>query len=137
VTDPEAARSQLETLRRLGVRIAIDDFGTGYSSLSYLENLPVDIVKIDKSFVDKLTAGQPNVIVETITQLGSALGLRTVAEGVEHLAQADLLRSLGCELGQGYLYSRPVTPTQIDTMLSTLQPNGAIHPESADVARIA
>jgi diguanylate cyclase (GGDEF)-like protein/PAS domain S-box-containing protein len=137
VTDPEQARSKLTTLRRLGVQIAIDDFGTGYSSLSYLENLPVDIVKIDKSFVDRLATGQPNVIVETIAQLGTALGLRTVAEGVEHQSQADLLRGLGCDLGQGYLYSRPVAPDQIDGLLVSLQGTGSIQPERADVPRIA
>jgi EAL domain-containing protein (putative c-di-GMP-specific phosphodiesterase class I) len=127
----------MATLRQIGVRIAIDDFGTGYSSLSYLENLPVDIVKIDKSFVDRLAADQPNVIVETITQLGAALGLRTVAEGVEHQTQADLLRGLGCDLGQGYLYSRPFAAEQINALLTAQHPTGSIGRESADVPKIA
>ncbi|MGH8960469.1 MAG: putative bifunctional diguanylate cyclase/phosphodiesterase [Jatrophihabitantaceae bacterium] len=122
MTDTVQAKRQLAALRSIGVLVAIDDFGTGYSSLSYLEELPADIVKIDKSFVDRLTTGQPNVLVETITQLGAALGLRTVAEGIEHNSQAEILRELGCDLGQGYLYSRPVPPHEIDALLGIRRP---------------
>lgn len=123
--DPELARRQLSALRELGVLVAIDDFGTGYSSLNYLEQLPVDIVKIDKSFVDRLSSSDRNVIVETITQLGSALGLRTVAEGIENSAQADILRDIGCDLGQGFLYSRPIAPRDIDSLFADHIPDVA------------
>jgi diguanylate cyclase (GGDEF)-like protein len=135
VADPVEARRQLAALRNIGVLVAIDDFGTGYSSLSYLEQLPADIVKIDKLFVDRLVDGQPNVLVETITRLGAALGLRTVAEGIELDTQAAALRQMGCDLGQGYLYSRPVRPEQIDKLLRTRRP--AVQPDAASGATIA
>jgi len=136
MADPVQATRQLAELRGIGVLVAIDDFGTGYSSLSYLEQLPADIVKIDKSFVDRLTAGQPNVLVETITRLGAALGLRTVAEGIERGSQADILRELGCDLGQGYLYSRPVTSGEIGALLRD-QPPVALGPAFLDTLHVA
>jgi len=96
-------------LRKLGVRIAIDDFGTGYSSLSYLQQFPVDILKIDKSFVDRITMGdEESTLSRAVLALGSALGIRTVAEGIETDAQYECLRELGCELGQGYFIARPL-----------------------------
>jgi EAL domain-containing protein (putative c-di-GMP-specific phosphodiesterase class I) len=137
MADPVHAKRQLAALRSIGVQVAIDDFGTGYSSLSYLEELPADIVKIDKSFVDRLSAGQPNVLVETITQLGAALDLRTVAEGIEHDSQSEILRELGCDIGQGYLYSRPVSPDEVDTLLRTTPrpaPRGHVSDLAADLA---
>jgi EAL domain-containing protein (putative c-di-GMP-specific phosphodiesterase class I) len=136
MADPVQAKRQLAALRSIGVRVAIDDFGTGYSSLSYLEELPADIVKIDKSFVDRLNAGQPNLLVETITQLSAALDLRTVAEGIEHDAQSEILRDLGCDLGQGYLYSRPVSADQVEALLRAPRPapHGRAHDLTATVA---
>jgi diguanylate cyclase (GGDEF)-like protein/PAS domain S-box-containing protein len=98
----------LTALRALGVRLAIDDFGTGYSSLSYLKRFPVDVVKIDKSFVDGLASDTVDrEIVAAVIRLASACGMQTVAEGVETAAQLDQLRLLGCSLVQGFLIARP------------------------------
>ncbi|HWT93642.1 MAG TPA: EAL domain-containing protein [Solirubrobacteraceae bacterium] len=104
VGDADEARVVLERCRALGVRVAIDDFGTGWSSLAYLRRLPVDVLKIDRSF---LTGDEP-ALVEAIVGLARTLGLRTVAEGIEERAQLDLLRALGCDHGQGYLFARPL-----------------------------
>ncbi|RKS67915.1 diguanylate cyclase (GGDEF)-like protein [Motilibacter peucedani] len=110
----EQAQRTLEHLRGHGVRIAIDDFGTGYSSLSRLDALPIDILKIDRSFVSPIgptTRSAP--LVAAITAMASALGLAVVAEGVEDEHQALLLASLGCGEGQGYLFGRPVPPAEL------------------------
>jgi len=134
MADPVQATRRLAALRSIGVLVAIDDFGTGYSSLSYLEELPADIVKIDKSFVDRLHADQPNLLVETITQLGAALNLRTVAEGVENDAQSRILRALGCDIGQGYLFSRPVSSDDVADLLNAQRPAHRLHDGSASAA---
>ena len=98
----------LERLRRLGVRLAIDDFGTGYSSLSYLRRFPFDRIKIDKSFIDDLATQNDSIeIVRAIVTLASGLGMSTIAEGVESAAQVDMLRELGCDQIQGYVFSPP------------------------------
>ena len=97
----------LARLRGLGVRVAIDDFGTGYSSLSYLQDLPVDEIKIDGSFVEALTQLGDASLVSTIIQLGRRLRVSTIAEWIEQEDQAARLRALGCEFGQGYLFGRP------------------------------
>lgn len=100
----------LEQLRGLGIRISIDDFGTGYSSLSYLYNLPADSLKIDKSFVSHMQPGNTNYkIVQAVTHLSDQLGLSAIAEGIETPQQLSWLEALGCELGQGYLLSRPLS----------------------------
>ncbi len=102
--------ARLEQLKQLGVRLSIDDFGTGFSSLSYLQRLPVDEIKVDKSFVDHVdTTGKGDQLVRTVIALGDALGLDVVAEGIENTSQAMRLREIGCRLGQGYLFSRPLT----------------------------
>ncbi len=107
--DTDAALRTLRRLKALGVRLAVDDFGTGYSSLAYLQQFPVDVLKIDKRFVDGVhEGGSSGAIARTVVALGDALGLRTVAEGVEHAAQAAALRAMGCALGQGYLFARPM-----------------------------
>jgi diguanylate cyclase (GGDEF)-like protein len=112
--DVDAAIAALSALRGLGVELAIDDFGTGYSSLGYLKHLPVDYLKIDRTFVrDMLTDPDDSVIVKAVIDLGSALGLQLVAEGVETLAQADGLAGLGCHLAQGYLWSEPCEPWKL------------------------
>ena len=100
----------LHGLRAHGVRIAIDDFGTGYSSLGYLQHFPVDVLKIDRSFVNGVTrGGSQAALTRTIVALGSALGLDAVAEGIEVAAQQDALAAIGCQRGQGYLFARPLT----------------------------
>jgi EAL domain-containing protein (putative c-di-GMP-specific phosphodiesterase class I) len=115
---PEVARRRLDALKALGVRLAIDDFGTGYSALSYLRQFPIDVLKIDKSFVDQIAAGgQPAALAAAIVALGDALDLRTVAEGVESAEQAVALAGMGCALGQGYHFSRPLAPEAVATWL--------------------
>jgi EAL domain-containing protein (putative c-di-GMP-specific phosphodiesterase class I) len=104
-----AALERLHAIRALGVQIAIDDFGTGYSSLSYLERLPVTHVKIDRSFVTPLDdPARGDGVVRAIVEIGRALGLTTVAEGIETRAELRRLRELGCPLGQGYLFAKPL-----------------------------
>ena len=113
--DTEAIGHRLHQLRALGVLLAIDDFGTGYSSLSYLTRLPVDIVKIDRSFVERL-GGPPGdeVLVRAVVQLARSLGLRSVGEGVETPAQLERLQSFGCDAAQGYLFGRPQAEPRFD-----------------------
>jgi diguanylate cyclase (GGDEF)-like protein len=110
---------KLADLRRIGVRLAIDDFGTGYSSLGYLERFPVDILKIDKTFIDGIgERGNRPVLARAIVQLGRALDLQVVAEGIERQEQATVLRRLGCTRGQGYLYARPLTHDELEPILA-------------------
>ena len=112
--DPGAALEVLHELKELGVALAIDDFGTGYSSLSYLQRFPLDILKVDRSFIDGLhldpDAGQ---IVTAVTGLAHSLGLLVIAEGVENERQLELVRRLGCDFAQGYLFSRPVPAAMV------------------------
>jgi EAL domain-containing protein (putative c-di-GMP-specific phosphodiesterase class I) len=111
IADPEAALVALHALRRLGVRLSVDDFGTGYSSLSYLKRLPVQEVKIDRSFVrDLVREPDSEVIVRAVTDLGRSLHLEVVAEGVEDLATWRRLGELGAITVQGYYLSRPMPP---------------------------
>jgi diguanylate cyclase (GGDEF)-like protein len=110
VEDAQLAARRLQELRDLGVRLAIDDFGTGYSSLSYLRQFPVDILKVDRSFVAMITdPGTVPAIVRGLLDLGRTMGLETVAEGVEDGVQREALLSQGCELAQGYLFARPLS----------------------------
>jgi diguanylate cyclase (GGDEF)-like protein/PAS domain S-box-containing protein len=107
--DLDAVVGRLAALRQHGIRIAIDDFGTGYSSLAYLRRLPLDILKIDKAFVDRITTDEHDAaLAEAILAMSTAMDLTTVAEGVETLEQAQWLTAANCEYGQGYLWSRPV-----------------------------
>ena len=100
---------RLGELKALGVSLAIDDFGTGYSSLSYLQRYPIDILKIDKSFVDVIDkGGEGPVLASAIVALGETLRMNTVAEGIETEEQRRVLIQLGCELGQGYLFAPPL-----------------------------
>ena len=109
----------LRALKALGVRLAIDDFGTGYSSLSYLQQFPVDILKIDRTFTTGLTRGpQEDALARTIIALGDLLTLRTIAEGVEQEGQHERLRELGCDYGQGFLFSRPVPAREMTALLA-------------------
>ena len=113
-----ASVAALARLHDLGVRVAIDDFGTGYSSLYYLKRFPVDVVKIDRTFVDGLgTDPDDEAIVAAVLGLARALGLRVVAEGVETQAQLDRLVSLDCAAVQGYLVSRPVAAGAVPALI--------------------
>ncbi|MDP2806248.1 MAG: EAL domain-containing protein, partial [Gallionellaceae bacterium] len=104
----------IESCRRLGVEFALDDFGTGYSSLSYLSRLPVDVLKIDQSFVRAMLDDKGGMaIVQGIIALASAFNRRTVAEGVETFEQYHALQEMGCELGQGYVIARPMPAVEI------------------------
>jgi diguanylate cyclase (GGDEF)-like protein len=119
----------LTELRAYGVRLAIDDFGTGYSSLSYLDRFSVDALKIDRSFVDGFGADREGpVLVRAIIELGQALGLEVVAEGIERVDQIGPLRALGCQYGQGYLFARPLQP---DALSALLKESALLTPESA------
>jgi PAS domain S-box-containing protein/diguanylate cyclase (GGDEF)-like protein len=118
IDDVSSAVSQLRLLRRSGVRVAIDDFGTGYSSLSRLAALPVDMLKIDRSFVSQLTtSGTGRTVTETVITLGKAFDMTTVAEGVETAEQFELLAHMGCDQSQGYLHSRPLPAADIEPVL--------------------
>jgi diguanylate cyclase (GGDEF)-like protein/PAS domain S-box-containing protein len=118
VEDAEAAARRLTELRELGVRVAIDDFGTGYSSLSYLRKFTVDILKIDRSFVETIQrAGEVPAIVRGLLNLGHTLNLELIAEGVELPVQRDELRGHGCQLGQGYLFSTPISAVEAELLL--------------------
>jgi len=115
----ESTLARLHEIKTLGVRLAIDDFGTGYSSLSYLQQFPVDILKIDRAFTDGLMRGtHDDALARTIIALGDLLTLRTIAEGVEHARQHSRLRDLGCDYGQGYLFSRPLGSEDMDRLLT-------------------
>ena len=119
VHDPEAAIAKLNEIKRLGVRLAIDDFGTGYSSLSYLQRFPIDILKIDKSFVDHVTdGGTASALARAIVKLGPTLGLEVVAEGIETAEQAEELRALQCDQGQGYYFSHPLPAEDLGSVLA-------------------
>ena len=110
----EGALPVLDELRRLGVGLAVDDFGTGYSSLSHLSTLPIDTLKIDRSFVARLAPDSNEAaVVRTIVLLGSSLGKHVVAEGIETRPQMEQLREMGCQLGQGYLLARPMSPVAV------------------------
>jgi diguanylate cyclase (GGDEF)-like protein/PAS domain S-box-containing protein len=118
IDDVSSAVSQLRVLRRSGIRVAIDDFGTGYSSLSRLAELPVDMLKIDRSFVSQLTtSGAGRTVAETIIALGKAFEMTTVAEGVETPEQFEMLANLGCDQSQGYLHSRPLAAADLEPWL--------------------
>ena len=109
IGDPDLAMSVLSELKTLDARVAMDDFGTGYSNLAYLQRLPIDVLKIDRSFVEHMVDDRDKVaIVRTIQSLAEALGMKTTAEGVETADQARLLSALGCDFGQGYLFARPM-----------------------------
>jgi diguanylate cyclase (GGDEF)-like protein len=126
--DVDGGIASLNTLKGLGVRIAIDDFGTGFSSLSTLADLPVDILKVDRSFVSGQASGAPSVpMLEGILGLANKLSLAVIAEGIEEPDQLDLLRKLGCEMGQGFLLARPAPAQEIEALLAS---GGLLQPES-------
>ena len=120
--DSEATIERLARLKALGVRLAVDDFGTGYSSLEYLRRFPVDILKIDRSFVTGVDGGvKESTLCRAIVALAQSLGLQTLAEGIETTGQRGALRTLGCELGQGFLFARPLTAEAVTRFAKSLQ----------------
>jgi diguanylate cyclase (GGDEF)-like protein/PAS domain S-box-containing protein len=127
VEEAGASLAALEGLKLLGVRLAIDDFGTGYSSLSYLSRLPIDVLKIDRSFVADIgTSRQAAALVRSIVKIGQTLHLETVAEGVETEEQLDRLVRLGAKLGQGYLFARPLEAVELAaSLLPSATPDAA------------
>lgn len=109
MADTHYTQSVLHELKEMGIRLSIDDFGTGYSSLAYLKQFPLDVLKIDRQFIRNVTTSDKDAAITTsIIQLAHNLGLEVVAEGVENQAQLDMLRNLGCDIGQGYYFSRPM-----------------------------
>ena len=128
---------QLTMIRDLGVRLAVDDFGTGYSSLSYLQQFHIDEVKIDKTFVDGLGSDNSDdgALANAIVSMAHSLRLEVVAEGIERTAQQDELWSMGCGLGQGYLYSKPVPPDELLRLLTLAKPLG--NPSTNSGARVS
>jgi EAL domain-containing protein (putative c-di-GMP-specific phosphodiesterase class I) len=116
--EDETLTDVLQRLKKLGVRLLLDDFGTGYSSLGYLTHLPLDALKVDRSFVDGLgVQSRDTAITEAIIAMSRALSLNVIAEGVETSRQAAELRRLGCDMAQGYLFSRPLPADAITELL--------------------
>ena len=111
-------QKQLTALKSVGVRIAIDDFGTGYSSLAYLQQFPVDSLKIDRSFIAGIAKSpEGDVLIHTLMQLGKGLHLETLAEGIEESAQLTQLQAEKCDVGQGFLFARPLPPDEVQVFL--------------------
>jgi EAL domain-containing protein (putative c-di-GMP-specific phosphodiesterase class I) len=125
MNDTDLAIERLEELKALGVRLAMDDFGTGYSSLSYLSRLPVDILKMDRSFLRAGATPEASGLGKAVVALGKTLKLDIVAEGIEYAEQWETLRELGCDLGQGYHFSKPLDG---DAMLEFLRTRGVSSP---------
>ena len=135
MSDPAATIARMKALKQTGVRLAIDDFGTGYSSLAYLRDLPLDTVKVDKSFVDRIVGDEVDrELVRTIVNLAALLGLDTVAEGVESAEQATLLSAIGCTRMQGYLFARPVPPDQLEATSAGIGRAAGWFGQAADTA---
>jgi diguanylate cyclase (GGDEF)-like protein len=117
---PEEIGRRLSAVKELGVQIAIDDFGTGYSSLAHLQKLPVDVIKIDRSFVSGLHENpEGETLVQTLVQLGKALSIETCAEGIEQESELELLRSTNCDSAQGFLFSTPLEPDEVGSYLGS------------------
>jgi len=129
--DPEATASRVRKLKLLGVRIAIDDFGTGYSSLAYLRQFPADVVKIDRSFISAIAdSKQAKALIHTLVQLGKALEIETLAEGIEDRVQLETLQREQCDHGQGFLFSRPLEVEAVEAFVRSTDartPAGAQH----------
>jgi EAL domain-containing protein (putative c-di-GMP-specific phosphodiesterase class I) len=124
MSNAEEAIDTVRRLRQMGVRVSIDDFGTGYSSLSYLHRFPIDTLKVDRSFVNRIGNEDEHAeIIQTIIKLASNLGMDVVAEGVENAEQLNFLRQINCNYGQGYYYSRPVESSAAAEMIRELEKN--------------
>jgi EAL domain-containing protein (putative c-di-GMP-specific phosphodiesterase class I) len=135
--DADRAVATMEGIGRLGVALSLDDFGQGYSSLSYLKRLPLQIVKIDRSFVDGLAASAADqAIVRAVVSLAGELGMSVVAEGVETVEQRDQVRRLGCQSMQGYLFSRPVPPAEIAALAAAASVGDAVATYLIDLSEV-
>ena len=134
--DANATVARLHSLKQLGVLLAIDDFGTGYSSLAYLRQFPIDILKIDRSFVSDMS-GSPDAaaLIHTLIELGRTQGLVTLAEGIEQSVQLEGLRDERCDHGQGFLFSRPVPPTEVERLLHQISNGETLLAPVADPVR--
>jgi EAL domain-containing protein (putative c-di-GMP-specific phosphodiesterase class I) len=118
--DTELTANVLHDLKSLGLRLSIDDFGTGYSSLAYLRQFPIDTLKIDRTFITKATqTSESSALIRTLIQLGKALGIETLAEGIEEEVQLDRLQREQCDSGQGFLFARPLDPADIEAFFSS------------------
>ena len=130
--DSDALLERLHALKALGIRLAIDDFGTGYSSLSYLRRLPVDILKVDKSFIDAIDVDDEAFkLTRVIVRMARTLHLSVIAEGVERASQVARLRRIGCEMAQGFYFARPLSAAGMSAQLTDPTPFGRSRPESA------
>jgi EAL domain-containing protein (putative c-di-GMP-specific phosphodiesterase class I) len=120
LTDTDENLARIVRLKELGVMLAMDDFGTGYSSLAYLRRFPMDVLKIDRSFVDRLGgASEDEVLVRTIVRLGQRFGMETVGEGIEDATQLETLREMGCDYAQGFFLSRPLPAAEAGRLLES------------------
>ncbi len=118
INDYDIVIERINVLRKLGIKIALDDFGTGFSSLSYLKNMPIDILKIDKTFIDSAIAdSQAGIITQAVVDMAGKLGLKTVAEGVETQAQKNFMSSIGCDYIQGYLTGKPMSKMDFEKLI--------------------
>ncbi|HEX3691900.1 MAG TPA: EAL domain-containing protein, partial [Solirubrobacteraceae bacterium] len=118
MTNAEETAERLAAIKELGVRVAIDDFGTGYSSLAYLQRFPVDALKIDRSFITRLREdADSETLIRTLVQLGKSLSIETLAEGIEQTSELSLLRQESCDVGQGFLFARPLDVQACDAFL--------------------
>ncbi|MDH3730207.1 MAG: EAL domain-containing protein, partial [Acidimicrobiia bacterium] len=140
ITESVLMQTSIESLndiKALGVALAIDDFGTGYSSLSYLDRLPIDIIKVDRSFVARIGAEEQAPLVRTVVQLGESLGLRTIVEGIETMEQLQALRDLGVSTGQGFYLAMPMEASELDALLADPESEASFIPEStSNVVRL-
>lgn len=128
--DTETTAARFQQLRDIGVRLALDDFGTGYSSLSSLHKFPIDVLKIDRSFIDNINNDEGGVaMARAIISMGETLRLATIAEGIEKPEQVAMLRSLGCEMGQGYLFARPLPAKEMTEFLRDAAASNIILPD--------
>jgi diguanylate cyclase (GGDEF)-like protein len=137
MSNAEETARRLHELKRLGIRIAVDDFGTGYSSLSHLRQFPVDVLKIDRSFISQLAEGGENeILLHTLVQLGKALEIETTAEGIERPQDLSLIREKECDNGQGFLFTRPLSAQDADSFFSQwsrdrVTADGSLGPDAA------
>jgi EAL domain-containing protein (putative c-di-GMP-specific phosphodiesterase class I) len=128
MADVESAIETMRLLKAMGVKLSIDDFGTGYSSLAYLKRFPVDVLKIDRSFVRDMVSPDGAAMVDAIISLAHGLRMQVIAEGVETLEQLDYLRGCGCDEVQGHIYGRPEPVQQVEALLR----RGRVEPSPLD-----